>query len=609
MAKFYIKLDNSINNNMVKIVLFIIMGLILPRIILAKEVNDTRPNIIFILSDDAGYGDFGKYGQDTILTPNIDKMADDGIMFTDHYAGAPVCAPSRSCLLTGKHTGHTDIRGNKEVQPEGQHPLTENTYTVAQMLQDEDIETAVFGKWGLGYPESSGTPEKQGFDEFYGYNCQRQAHNYYPDYIWENQNILELDGETYTHDLFTDKTLEYIEENRNNAFFLYLAYAIPHAALQVPDIEPYKDQPWPENMKKFAAMMTRMDSDIGQIIDKLEKLGIDENTLIMFSSDNGPHAEGGADPEFFNSSGPFRGIKRDLYEGGIRIPLIAKWPGTITPGQVSDHPSAFWDFMPTVADIYGIKKPDNIDGISYLPTLLGNKDEQETHDYLYWEFHENVGLQAVRKDDWKAVRKFVRLFPNGPIELYNLKTDPGEKINVADENSEIVKDMKLIMSSARTESEDFPLIGKSIFKPGLENGWLFLIPGMLISIFVFLLTKKNIKNDLFLLNSREKTFISLRLLTTMGLSLITVFSPLLAMSSWFATSVITAVISLIGFAISAGITIKRESGFTKYLLNPIYNNLPQIFLFAFWIALGTSVISIPYIISLSIWVVVRMIRR
>ncbi|MBB6479452.1 arylsulfatase [Spirochaeta isovalerica] len=367
----------------------LMMGFMTAKSIYAEKPDDSRPNVIFILADDAGFGDFGSYGQSEILTPNLDRMSEEGIRFTDHYAGAPVCSPSRSALLTGQHTGHTPIRGNKEIQPEGQYPLPAETGTVGTMLQKAGIQTAAIGKWGLGYPGSSGTPDKQGFDYFFGYNCQRQAHDYYPDHIWENEKKLILDGKTYTHDLFTEKALSWIEEERDAPFFLYLAYTIPHAALQVPDLEPYQEKDWPENMKKYAAMITRMDRDIGKILSKLKEQGIDKKTLILFSSDNGPHAEGGADPAYFKSGGPFRGIKRDLYEGGIRIPLIARWPGVIQPERETDHISAFWDFLPTIAEIYSIPLPEGIDGISYLPVLKNQEDNQKEHDYLYWEFHEN----------------------------------------------------------------------------------------------------------------------------------------------------------------------------------------------------------------------------
>lgn len=457
----------------------------------ADSVPAEQPNIIYILADDAGYGDFGVYGQQKFKTPHIDRLAAEGIRFTQHYAGSTVCAPSRSSLMTGQHTGNTYIRGNKEVQPEGQEPLPDSIYTLAEMMKEAGYVTGAFGKWGLGFPGSEGDPLKQGFDTFFGYNCQRLAHNYYPAYLWDNDQKLELTGnagdgtEVYSADLIHQRALEFIEQNKDRPFFLYLPYTIPHAELLVPEDSifdsfkgvfpetpyegvdygeegyrtgPYGSQETPH--AAFAAMMTRLDRSVGDIMDKLEALGIDQNTVIMFSSDNGPHLEGGADPDFFDSNGPFKGYKRDLYEGGIRVPFIVRWPGQIAPGTVSDHISAFWDVMPTVAQVTGASAPPDVDGISFAPTLLGQNGQRE-HEFLYWEFHEQGGKQAVRMGDWKAVRRNLVRDPDAPVELYDLSTDPGETRDVATDHPEIVGTMLEIMKREHTTSELFPALNTS----------------------------------------------------------------------------------------------------------------------------------------------------
>jgi len=437
-----------------------------------------RPNIIFILADDLGYGDLGCYGQQTIKTPNIDKLAAEGMRFTDHYAGSTVCAPSRCCLMTGLHTGHALIRGNANVA------LRPSDITVAELLKQVGYSTGIIGKWGLGEPDSTGIPNRQGFDYWFGYLNQRHAHNYYPEYLWLNENKFELKNEVnhviggqdrtpggvatkreiYSHDLFAEQALSFVEKNQGNPFFLYLALTIPHAnneagskGMEVPSLEPYADKDWPEPQKGHAAMITRMDGDIGRLMAKLEELGLNENTLVMFTSDNGPHKEGGADPAFFNSSGPLQGYKRALYEGGIRVPMIARWPGRIKAGSVSNHNSAFWDFLPTCCELVGAKAPEGIDGISMAATLLGRSGGQREHDYLYWEFHEQGKRQAVRMGDWKGVRQNVAKNPDGPIELYNLKNDIGEKTNVAARHPGIVTKIEECMKAARTPSENWPL--------------------------------------------------------------------------------------------------------------------------------------------------------
>lgn len=461
-----------------------------------------KPNIIFILADDLGYGELGCYGQQKIKTPNIDTLAIEGMKFTQHYSGSPVCAPSRCTLMTGKHTGHAYIRANDEMNErgdvwhdpniEGQRPLLPNTETIGRMMQRAGYVTGAIGKWGLGGPDDSGHPNKQGFDFWYGYLCQRVAHNYYPTHLWRNseKDILEgndyfyphqklpankdandpasyqaYSAKQYSQDLMAKEALNFIEQNKDKPFFLYLPFIVPHASLQVPDDSlsdyegkfpeiPYKGEkgylPHRTPRAAYAAMITRMDREIGRIMDLLKELGLDENTLVIFTSDNGTAwGYGGTDPDFFNSSGGLRDFKGSVYEGGIRVPMIARWKGKIKPGTTSDHISAFWDFYPTFAEMVGSEIPDDIDGISLLPTLLNKK--QKKHDYLYWEY---VGKQAIRMGKWKAVKPGI----DKEIELYDLENDMGEKNNVADQHPEIVAEIAELMKAARAESELFPLI-------------------------------------------------------------------------------------------------------------------------------------------------------
>ncbi len=442
-----------------------------------------KPNIIYILADDLGYGDLSCYGQTNFATPNIDKLAETGIKFTQHYSGCTVCAPSRSSLMTGQHTGHTFIRGNKEWKPEGQYPLEAKAVTMAEVLKKEGYATGGFGKWGLGFVGTEGDPNNQGFDEFYGYICQRIGHNYYPYHLWHNQEKIVLEGNAgtqtneYGPKLIHEQALKFMENNKDKPFFMYYPSIIPHAELFAPeeymkkyrgkfdpeknykgvdDGERYKTGGYgsqPESHAAFAAMIDYLDMQVGEIVAKLKELGIYENTLIIFTSDNGPHMEGGADPDYFNSNGALKGYKRDLYEGGIRVPMIAVWDGKIKPGQETDHISAFWDVLPTVTEIAGTSTPENIDGISFLPTLLG--ETQNQHNYLYWEFHERGGRKALRKGDWKLVNYNVKNPKKTTIELYNLSNDIGEENNVAAKHPEIVKELMDLMNSARTESEVF----------------------------------------------------------------------------------------------------------------------------------------------------------
>ncbi len=447
--------------------------------------NKPLPNIVFILADDLGYGDLSCYGQQKFSTPNIDRIAMQGMLFRQHYTGSTVSAPSRSCLMTGLHTGHTPIRGNKGWAPEGQWPLPASSLTLPEMLKTKGYETGAFGKWGLGYIDTEGDPDSQGFNEFFGYNCQSLAHNYYPDHLWHNHEKILLhendSGRTgaYSADLIHEAALEFIERNKNKPFFLFYPTTIPHAELIAKDeymkifrgrldpeksyrgvdegpdyrLGPYGSQP--ESHAAFAAMVKQLDDYTGDIMAKLAELGLDKNTIVIFASDNGPHQEGGGDPDYFDSNGPLKGYKRDLYEGGIRTPLLVMWPGKIKAGSKSDHVSAFWDILPTLAEVSGMKSPENIDGLSFLPTLMGKK-KQAKHEYLYWEFHEQGGKVAVRMGNWKVVKRNIDKTPQGSTELYDLASDMGETTDIASQYPEIVKRMEEIMKEAHTPSEIFP---------------------------------------------------------------------------------------------------------------------------------------------------------
>jgi arylsulfatase A-like enzyme len=419
-----------------------------------------KPNIVFILADDLGYGDLGCYGQRRIHTPNLDRLAASGIRFTQAYAGSTVCAPSRCCLMTGLHTGHAYIRGNAKVD------LRPSDRTVAEVLQTAGYRTAAFGKWGLGTAGNSGIPNRKGFDEWFGYLDQTHAHTYYPTQLWDNEKEFFLRGNfgpdrsDYSHDLFTDRALKFIEKQRaGSPFFLYLPYTIPHAnneggrqsgnGMDVPSDEPYSRESWPQPEKNFAAMITRMDRDIGLLMESLRKSGLAENTVVMFTSDNGPHREGGHDPDYFQSRGPLRGIKRDLYDGGIRVPAIAAWPGTIRPGQTSDAVWAFWDVLPSFAELAGATVPSGLDGVSFVPALRGGR--MPARECLYWEFHEQGFSQAVRMERWKAVRPR----KSTSIELYDVVGDTGEQQDVASGHPNLVRRAAELMKSNRTESELF----------------------------------------------------------------------------------------------------------------------------------------------------------
>ncbi|MCO4820610.1 MAG: arylsulfatase [Flavobacteriaceae bacterium] len=478
----------------------------------SKE-NNKQPNIIYFLADDLGYGEIGVYGQQKIQTPNMDALAKSGMMFTQHYSGAPVCAPARYMFLTGKHAGHAYIRGNDEWAErgdvwdyelasqdprfEGQRPIPDNTVTIGHQLQKAGYQTGLFGKWGLGAPQSEGVPNLQGFDYFYGYNCQRQAHNLYPPHLWENTKKDLLDNELvaprtrldaladpydaisyvkynqndYAPERIHEKALEFMTKNKDNSFFMYYASPLPHLPLQAPkefvdkyrellgDEDPYIGDKgyFPNRYPRatYAAMIGYLDHQLGELIEKLKALGIYNNTIIILSSDNGPTYTGGVDFDFFESSKPFANgygrTKGYTYEGGIRVPLIASWPNKIKAGSTSNHISAFYDMMPTLCDIAGIEPPQNIDGKSFKAELLGN--EQQSHDFLYWEFPSYKGQQAVRLGKWKGIRKNI-FEGNLDIELYNIVIDTLEQNNIASQHPDIINKIKEIMTQEHEPAEN-----------------------------------------------------------------------------------------------------------------------------------------------------------
>ncbi len=482
-----------------------------------KKEKTEQPNIVFIMADDLGYGELGCYGQKKIKTPNIDRLAERGMKFTDFYSGAPVCAPARCMLLTGMHPGHAQIRGNSEMGArgdvwdyikasadpnlEGQYPLRKGTRTIGTLLQQAGYKTAAIGKWGLGGPLTDGRPTEQGFDLFFGYNCQRQAHNYYPGHLWRNDEKVELgnrvfsphqklpkdadpydpksyepyQGKVYAPDLMIKEALSFIEQNKDHPFFLYYPTTIPHVALQAPeawiekyhkifgDEEPYTGDhgylPCRYPRATYAAMISYLDDQVGQIVNKLKELGLYENTVIFFTSDNGPTYVGGVDTKFFDSAGPFRSEygwgKGFTHEGGIREPMIVTWEGHIKPGSTSGFTGAFWDVMPTLCQLAGVPAPDSTDGISFVPTLLG-QGKQETHKYLYWEFPSYTGQQAVRMGNWKAIRDSI-FKGNRNIKLYDLITDPQELHDISAGNPDIVREMSGIMTAAHVPCKAFPL--------------------------------------------------------------------------------------------------------------------------------------------------------
>jgi len=435
------------------------------------EVTDSRvvrPNIIWIMADDLGYGDLGCYGQKEIRTPCIDRLAGEGMRFTQCYAGSTVCAPARCVLMTGKHTGHCRVRGNSARLPESREsilvPLEPDDVTVAELLKGAGYATGICGKWGLGERGTTGVPNQQGFDQWLGFLNQRHAHGFYPEFIWENQNVRILDGNRgghqgeWVHDLLTEFALRFIKESSAaGPFFLYVAYTIPHGRYEIPSDKPYSDRPWPQSVKNYAAMVTRMDRDVGRILAQLESLGIDRQTIVFFTSDNGAEIyyfrrSGEIDQyaAILNSSGRLRGYKRDLTDGGIRVPMIVRWPGRVPAGAVNDYVWAFWDFLPTAAELAGVDPPEDVDGISVMPTLLGK--QQETHEFLYWEFFERGFQQAVRYDKWKAIR----LKQGQPLVLYDVTKDLGEEHDVAAQHPDVVARIEDYLKTARTESKYWP---------------------------------------------------------------------------------------------------------------------------------------------------------
>ncbi|OWK36045.1 arylsulfatase [Fimbriiglobus ruber] len=438
------------------------------------------PNIVFIVADDLGCFELGCYGQKLIHTPNIDKLAAGGMKFTQFYAGNNVCAPSRCCLMTGKHAGHAAIRDNKQFKKvgEGQQPLPASETTVATLLKGKGYATGAMGKWGLGMWDTTGSPLKHGFDLFYGYNCQAHAHSHYPIYLYRNAEKFTLPGnngktgDTFTQDLFEQEAVKFLDAHKDGPFFLFLPFIVPHVAVQVPEdalaeyqgklgADPAYDGkkgylPHPAPHAGYAAMVTRMDRSVGRIMDKLKELKLDDNTLVVFTSDNGPtHNVGGADSTFFQSAGTLRGLKGSMYEGGIRIPLIASWPGHIKPGSTSAMPSYFPDVLPTLCELVGATTPPGLDGVSMLPTLTG-KGEQKDHTCLYWESPGYGGQQAVREKDWKAVRQNLG---KGTIktELYDLATDPSETTDVGEKHPDVLTRLEGLMKTQHTPSAEFPL--------------------------------------------------------------------------------------------------------------------------------------------------------
>ena len=440
---------------------------------LSAQSTARKPNIIFILADDLGYGNLTSYNpKSPVPTPNIDKMAKEGTKFTRFYAGSTVCAPSRASLMSGQHMGHAYVRGNGNVS------LRPQDSTLAQQMKKSGYTTGMFGKWGLGLENEPGAPHLKGFDSFYGYLLQRHAHYYFTDHLFEIQNHqlkkVQVDSSEYTEDLIVNKALAFIQENKEKPFFLYLPITLPHAELKVPEalMKKYRN---PDGSSKFgpekpfyqkgqsyhtqlqpraafAAMIDKMDSDIGRVLQLVKDLGLDENTYIFFTSDNGPHREGGGDPEFFNSSGQLRGVKRDLYEGGIRVPMIVRAPGKVPAGKTRSDIWAFWDIMPTFNELTGVKPPQNIDGLSFMNALSG-KTQKQKHDYLYWQFNEGEFKEAILQENWKLIR-YKEKGTAEILELYNLNTDIAEKHNLSKQNPVKTKTLLALMKQAKSPAEN-----------------------------------------------------------------------------------------------------------------------------------------------------------
>lgn len=438
----------------------------------AYAQKKSTPNIVFVLADDMGIGDLGCYGQQKIKTPNIDQLAEQSLLFTNHYSGSTVSAPSRCSLLTGKHTGHSFIRGNKGMQTEeGQFDLClpAEEYTVSELLKQKGYATMCVGKWGLGGPHTSGNPLNKGFDYFFGYLSQGAAHRYYPEYLYENEEKVMLNKKVYSHTLIMEKGLDFIRSHATKPFFAYFAITPPHADLDYPDLSQYENS-FPETpfinnkpngyktqMKPkaaYASMVSEIDKNVGQIIKVLKEQGVWDNTILIFSSDNGVHCVGGHDPDFFNSNGPFRGYKRDLYEGGVRTPFIISWPNVIKEKQTTDAVTTFWDFLPTIADLTKVTLTKPVDGFSYLPLIKGEKMSRH-HDYIYYEFYEQGGKQSILKDGWKLIRLNLSKPEKLKEELYYLPDDIGETKDLIKSNSPKANELRTLMKSARTESVHF----------------------------------------------------------------------------------------------------------------------------------------------------------
>jgi arylsulfatase A-like enzyme len=430
----------------------------------AGEAAAAKPNLIFILSDDLAMGDVGVYGQKLIQTPNLDRLCREGTRYLQAYTGTTVCAPARSSLITGLHSGHCPIRANREIQPEGQMPLPAGTFTVARLLKDQGYATACVGKWGMGMFDTSGSPLKVGFDHFFGYNCQRHAHSYFPTYLYRGDERFELPGndgkrvgQTYAQDLIADETIRWVRDHKDGPFFLFYAITLPHGRHEIDDLGMYADRPWTPQQKAYAAQITRLDSDVGRLVDLLKELNLERNTLLMFSGDNGSSwPEASEIGRLFDQAmgGQLRGFKRTMYEGGLRNAAFAWWPGTVPAGRVTDEPWAFWDYLPTAAELAGTKVPEGVptDGHSLVSFLKGGPAPRR--DHFYWELHEgNRSIQAVRFGDWKAVRNG----PSAPIELYDLKTDQAESQNLAADQPELVARAAALLQSARTDDPNWPL--------------------------------------------------------------------------------------------------------------------------------------------------------
>jgi arylsulfatase A-like enzyme len=422
-----------------------------------------RPNLVFILSDDIAQGDLGCYGQKLIQTPNLDRMAREGTRYTQAYCGTSVCAPSRTSLMIGQHAGHSPIRANREIQPEGQMPLPEGTYTVAKLLKSAGYATACIGKWGMGMFDTSGSPLKNGFDHFFGYNCQRHAHSYFPTYLYNDDQRFELPGNdgkdvgrTYAQALIADQTLKWVRANAAQPFFLFYAVTLPHGRFEIDDQGIYRDRPWTERQKNYAAMVTRLDSDVGRLLELLRELKVDRHTLVLFAGDNGssfnPSSEIG---RLFDQTmgGTLRGFKRGMYEGALRQAAISWWPGVVPAGRVSHEPWAFWDYLPTVAELTGSTIPESaqIDGLSLVEFLKGGPAPKR--EYFYWELHEGASIQAVRSGAWKGVRNG----PSAPIELYNLDDDVGETRDLAAAKPELAAKAEALMKAAHRDDPNWPM--------------------------------------------------------------------------------------------------------------------------------------------------------